>query len=97
MDKFASEVPFRYSDYYSGRENVGREQTGIFVFSRERKEMKTLYLARNRRKKKERKKKNSLRKNLKWRRQELGAGHLTQNVKVRPAGLRDQGQSPASP
>lgn len=48
--------------------------------------MKTLYLARNRKKKM-----NSLRKNHKRGRQEPGTGHLTQNVKARLAGLRDQG------
>lgn len=47
MDKSAPEDPFRYSDYYSERENIGREQMG---FSQGKEMKKTFYLARNREK-----------------------------------------------
>lgn len=80
MDKSASEVPFRYSNYYSGRENIGREQTEFF-FPRKRNE--NLISCK--------KEKNELFEEEPHQpRRRDRAGCLTQNVK---ASLQDQGQS----
>ena len=79
-DKPPPEVPFRYSGYFSGRENIRRVQWG---FS-QGKEMKTFHLSGNRKKLFEEESQEASRR-------EPRPGGLA--LKARLAGLQDQGHA----